>query len=106
MIIHCGNIEGAVHTGICCVERLARAPRTHRGRTASRNHLAQSVAIASSRGGLFEGGAVGPATTTEGAGLSNTPWHRFGYNRPVIVRPLAEPGMVQYDAYPVRCKKN
>ena len=64
------------------------------------------LAIASSRGGLFERGAVGSATTTEGTGFSNTPWHRFGYNRPVIVRPLAEPGMVQYGAYPVQCKNN
>ena len=64
------------------------------------------LAIASSRGGHFEGGAVGPATTPVGAGLSSTPWHHFGYNRPVNVRPLAEPGMVQKDAYPARCKKS
>ncbi len=43
MITHGGNIEGVVHTGICCGGRLNRAPRTHRARTASRNHLSQSV---------------------------------------------------------------
>ena len=63
------------------------------------------LAIASSRGGHFEGGAVGPATTPVGAGLSSTPWHHFGYNRPVNVRPLAEPGMVQQNGHLARCKR-
>ena len=37
---------GALLIGMCCVGRLPRAPRTHRVRTASRNHLSQSVSSA------------------------------------------------------------
>ena len=42
-----------------------------------------------------------------GAGLrGSTPSApKLVISRPVNVRPLAEPGMVQYAAYPARCKK-